>query len=173
MNALLILITLFITLTYVKAIPQFNTVNGYYHNGTKCPPLTKRNVPCPSLCVSSLSLCPLPACSLTICGDGSCKNDCSSIPPPSTCSCPAKPGVVLYQCPVSTTIDIPNWNPSQNNLQTYTICSQKYNASSVYPTWNTLSDNSNSSITWDVCDSPNGIEFPIKGKFIIYIYILH
>lgn len=138
-------------------------MNGYYHNGTQCPPVIKKNVPCPSLCVSNLNLCPyLPVCSLNRCGDGSCQADCSNSPKASTCSCPAKPGVVLYKCPITTTIDIPNWDATKNDIQTYTICSQKYNSSTVYPTWNTLSDSNN--ITWDVCNSPSGIDFPIEGK---------
>lgn len=184
---LVYLLLLFITVA--QALPKFHTgnnqinpkqtlvsistnltlrpiVNGHFNNGTVCPAQTKQHVPCPALCVSDLSQCPtLPTCSApgeTLCGDGACHQDCSTVAPPSSCTCPSNPGVRWVKCPLSTYIDIPQWDPSKNDIQTYTICSAAYNYSSTVPTWASME--SNTTALWNVCDAPAGMTFPIMGK---------
>jgi hypothetical protein len=70
----------------------------------------------------------------------------------------------LIKCPLSTYIDIPQWDPSKNDIQTYTICSAAYNYSSTVPTWASME--SNTTALWNVCDAPAGMTFPIMGKLI-------
>ncbi|CAO3592874.1 unnamed protein product [Absidia cylindrospora] len=166
-------VLIFLFFDTVHAIPKFHTVNGQFHNGTTCPAQTKRNVQCPTICVASLDQCPtLPSCppTETLCGDGSCHNDCKQISPAESCGCPSNPSARLLKCPVAASIDIPEWDPSKNDIQTYSICSAHYNYSSTLPTWANMQ--LNTSILWNVCDTPAGITFPIQAPFVISYLVI-
>ena len=174
---------------FVEAIPKFHTgeswwheaslhsnslissVNSHFYNGTACPAVTRPNVLCPVLCVTNQALCPPQfgpdSCpnGLTLCIDGSCSASCSNAVS-SVCSCPSQPGVVLKACKSSAFhVDIPNYDPKNMTLQQYEACSAGMNMSStIRNTWSSLPSNQEAMI-WNVCDAPQGMNFPIQSKY--------
>ncbi|KAI7886821.1 HAD-like protein [Lichtheimia hyalospora FSU 10163] len=121
----------------IYAMPQFNEVNGYQLNGTRCPLQTYHAFPCPQLCVRDINDCPVhirPACppNQTYCMDGTCRTHCPSNII-SKCECRGAPklqqGAATYPCKPGDTVDIPNFNSTQ--LASHQACADHLGISSV------------------------------------------
>lgn len=154
-------------------------VNGHFNNGTTCPAVTRPNVLCPVLCVTDQKLCPTQfgpdSCpnGLSLCSDGSCRDNCSNAAS-SICSCPSQPGVVLKACKSNAFyVDIPNYDPKNLTIQQYEACSAGMEISTIVEnTWASLSSNQVDSMAliWNVCDAPQGMNFPIRGINRVFEY---
>ncbi|KAI8379410.1 uncharacterized protein BYT42DRAFT_568700 [Radiomyces spectabilis] len=162
----------------VEALPRFHTVNGRYYNGTTCPAVTKYNVRCPVLCVTNTSDCPTAvgpqSCPTgqSLCGDGSCRGDCHGVV--NICSCPSQPGIVLQACRASQVVDIPHYDTSNANTQTYQACAAALNVPTGYPTWADIQPAASSKFSvWNVCAPPAGINFPTKAPFMISFFAMY
>ncbi|OAD04089.1 hypothetical protein MUCCIDRAFT_82030 [Mucor lusitanicus CBS 277.49] len=91
----------------------------------------------------------------------------------SVCSCPSQPGAVLKACRSSAFhVDIPNYDPKNMTLQQYEACSAGMNIpSTVQSTWANLAINQEAMI-WNVCEAPQGMNFPIRADMIIQAVIV-
>lgn len=105
---------------------------------------------------------------LTLCSDGSCQPTCTSQQDNNNpCgSCPSQPGQALKSCYTSSSVvvDIPNYTPNNATAQLYQVCSNALGTPLITSTWtNTITP------LWNVCDAPEGMNFPIQCKVSCYI----